>query len=140
LKQPILMTLAMESDKKRIVLEFFDLVSSGSFKEGLHFFKPDCITHNPYFAGGIVALIDAMTAANKEMAPKYPNAGFAVKHVLVDGNLVAVYTQLLNNRSDPNNGGLRQAHLFRFEGDKIAEYWDITQLITPDMPNAMRAF
>ena len=27
-------------------------------------------------------------------------------------------------------------HLFRFEGDKIVEYWDITQQILPSMLNA----
>jgi predicted SnoaL-like aldol condensation-catalyzing enzyme len=129
------MTVNMESSNKKTALEFFDLVSSGKFKEGLRFFKHDCITHNPYVAGGIAALIDAMSAVNKETAPKRPNAGFAVKHVLVDGDLAAVHTQLLNDRSDPSEGGLRQVHLFRFEGDKIAEYWDITQVITPDMPN-----
>jgi len=35
---------------------------------------------------------------------------------------------------------LRQVHLFRFEGDKIVEYWDITQQVLLDMPNASGAF
>jgi predicted SnoaL-like aldol condensation-catalyzing enzyme len=28
----------------------------------------------------------------------------------------------------------------RFEDDKIVEYWDITQQVLPDMPNAAGAF
>lgn len=130
----------MVNNNKQIILEFFELASSAKFKEGLRFFKPDCITHNPYVPGGIVALLDAMTAANKEMAPKSPNAGFAVKHVMVDGDLVRAHTELLSDRSNPGQGGLRQVHLFRFEGEKIAEYWDVTQVIMPDMPNAKGAF
>jgi len=60
--------------------------------------------------------------------------------VLVDGDMAAAYTVLLNSKSNPGQGGLRQVHLFRFEGDKIAEYWDITQQIMPSMPNAGGAF
>jgi len=64
----------------------------------------------------------------------------ALAQGLGDEDMVAVQTQLLNDRNRPNDGGLRQVHLFRFEGDMIAEYWDITQLVTSDMPNADGAF
>jgi predicted SnoaL-like aldol condensation-catalyzing enzyme len=60
--------------------------------------------------------------------------------VLADGDFVAVHTELLSNKSKPSEGGLRQMHLFRFEGEKIVEYWDITQQIMPSMPNAGGAF
>ena len=129
-----------EAERKNIVLEYFKLVVAGKFKEGLRFFAPDCKTHNPYVAGNMKALNDAMIAANKEGAAKYPEAEFAVKHVLADGDLVVAHAQLLSNKSKPNEGGLRQIHLFRFEGDKIVEYWDVTQQVTPNMPNASGAF
>jgi predicted SnoaL-like aldol condensation-catalyzing enzyme len=60
--------------------------------------------------------------------------------VIEDGDFVAVYTQLLGTKSDPSKGGLRQVHLFRFDGDKIAEYWDVTQTILPSIPNPANAF
>jgi len=41
---------------------------------------------------------------------------------------------------NPNNGGLRQVHLFRFSDDKIVEYWDITQQVLENAPNAAGAF
>ena len=47
-------------------------------------------------------------------------------------------TQL--SSSNPSNGGLRQVHLFRFSGDKIVEYWDITQQVPENAPNAAGAF
>jgi predicted SnoaL-like aldol condensation-catalyzing enzyme len=130
----------MESVRKDIALEFFNLISQGKFKEGLRFFSPECKTHNPYIAGNMNTLTDAMVAANKEGAAKNPEAEFAVKHVLADGDLVAVHTQLLSSKSNLGQGGLRQVHVFRFEDDKIVEYWDITQQVTPDMPNAAGAF
>jgi len=127
-------------DHKRVTIEFFNLVGQGKFKEGLRYFRTDCITHNPYVKGGMETLISAMVSANMDMASKYPNAEFTIKHVMADEDMMAVQTQLLNDRNRPNDGGLRQVHLFRFEGDMIAEYWDITQLVTSDMPNADGAF
>jgi predicted SnoaL-like aldol condensation-catalyzing enzyme len=81
-----------------------------------------------------------MVEANKQGVTEFPKAAFTVRQVLADGDYVAVYTQLLNNGSAPSKGGLRQVHLMRFEGEKIAEYWDITQQVLPDMPNAAGAF
>ncbi len=129
-----------EIDHKSAALEFFKLISAQKFKEGLRFFAPDSKTHNPYVAGSMDALTDAMAAANKEGISQYPEAEFSVKHILADGDLVAVHTELLNFKSKPSEGGLRQVHLFRFEGEKIAEYWDVTQMVLPDMPNAGGAF
>lgn len=129
-----------EIEHKNIVIEFFKLVKAGKFKEVLRFFAPNCKTHNPYFAGNMDTLTDGMIAANKEMGSKYPEAEFSVRYVLADGDLVAAYTQLLSSKSRPSEGGLRQVHLFRFEGDKIVEYWDITQQVLADMPNVSGAF
>ncbi len=127
-------------DHKTIALEFFKLIQAGQFKEGLRFFAPDCKTHNPYVAGSINDLMDAMIAANKDGVAKYPKAEFAVRHALVDGDLVAVHTELINNKSAPSEGGLRQIHLFRFQDGKIVEYWDISQFVMPNLPNTAAAF
>ncbi len=129
-----------EADRKKIAIGFLNLGLSGKFKEGLKFFSHDCKTHNPFFAGGMDTLTDAMDAANKEGTSRYPEAEFTVRYALADEDFVAVYTQLLSNKSKPSEGGLRQVHLFRFKDDKIVEYWDITQQVTPDMPNASGAF
>ena len=85
------------------------------------------------------SLTDAMIAAGKDMMDD-SEAEFSVKHVIVDGDFIAAYTQLLNNKSKPEEGGLRQVHLFRFNEDKIIEYWDITQELRFDMPNSSGAF
>ncbi|HZW58498.1 MAG TPA: nuclear transport factor 2 family protein [Nitrososphaerales archaeon] len=126
--------------KEKIVKDFFQLIVQGRPKEGLAFFSSDCIQHNPYVKGGMDALLDAMAAMQKE-SPKYPDPYFNVKYILVDRDMAAVHTELLNSKSNPSQGGLRQVHLFRFgANNKIVEYWDITQTIQPDMPNAKGAF
>jgi predicted SnoaL-like aldol condensation-catalyzing enzyme len=133
-------SMSKEEERKSIAKEYFDLVKSGRFKEGLRFFSPDCKTHNPYISGDMSTLTEAMIEADKEGTAQFPNAEFVVRHIIADGDMVAVHTDLLSDRSKPNEGGLRQAHLLRFEGDKIVEYWDITQQMLPDMPNAGGAF
>ncbi len=128
---------------KKIAVEFLRLVGSGNPKDGLRFFAPKCKTHNPYTFGGMEELTDAMIAVQKQAAKgiiKGSSADFKliVRQVLADGDLVAVHTQI--SSSKPSEGGLRQVHLFRFSADKIVEYWDITQNVPQDAPNAAGAF
>ena len=127
-------------DRKNIINDYFRLVGTGMFKEGLRFFASDCKTHNPFVVGGMGALTDAMIAASKNITAQSSQPEFVIKHLLAVGDLVAAHTQLLNSKSNPGEGGLRQIHLFRFGADKIVEYWDITQQILPSMPNASGAF
>ena len=94
-----------EIANKNIAIEFMGLIGSGRFKEGLRFCAPDCRTHNPYTTGGMEALTDAMVAAKKEMSSRSPNAEFSIKHVLADGDMVAVHTQILVPEIGPAKGG-----------------------------------
>ncbi len=129
--------------RKDIAIEFFNLVGSGRPKDGLPFFAPECKTHNPYTVGGMKELIDAMIAVQKQGAQGIIQGSTAdfkliIRQVLADDDLVAVHTQI--SGSNPSAGGLRQVHLFRFSGDKIVEYWDITQMVPQNAPNATGAF
>ncbi len=128
---------------KEAAVKFLSLIAAGKPKDGLVFFTPDCITHNPYTLGDMNALTDAMIAVQKQGSAgivKGSTADFklVIKQVLAEADLVAVHTTL--SGSNPNAGGLRQIHLFRFEGDKIVEYWDITQFVPENAPNATGAF
>ena len=132
-----------ESNRKNIALEFMNLIGQQKFKEGLRFFAADCKTHNPYTKGGMEQLTDAMIAVQKQAADgliKGSKADFklVIRQVIADGDVVAVHTQI--SSSKPSEGGLRQVHLFRFSGDKIVEYWDVTQMIPENAPNADGAF
>ncbi len=127
-------------ENKRVAVEFFRLIEQGRFEDILQFFAPDCRTHNPNVGGGMTELIDAMIAANAQMRSESPLAEISIASILSDGDMVAVHTELLNSRGRPDQGGLRQAHIFRFQGDKVVEYWDITQVVTPNLPNAAGAF
>ncbi|MGZ4940251.1 MAG: nuclear transport factor 2 family protein [Halobacteriota archaeon] len=134
---------SVDKIRKVSAVEFLSLIGEGRPKEGLRFFAPNCMIHNPYVLGGMDALTDAMITVQKEGAQgiiKGSTADFKliIRNVLADGDLVAVHTQLSSPR--PSDGGLRQVHLFRFSGDKIVEYWDITQQVPENAPNAAGAF
>jgi predicted SnoaL-like aldol condensation-catalyzing enzyme len=128
------------TDRKQILIEFFQLIGQGRMKETVRFFSPDCKQHNPYIRGGVDALLDAMVSAARGESGKHHQPEFKVVNMAVDGDVAIVHTNLLSDKNRPDQGGLRQAHVFRFKADKIVEYWDITQSITPEMPNAGNAF
>jgi predicted SnoaL-like aldol condensation-catalyzing enzyme len=129
------------SRRKRIVRQFFSLIVQGKQMDGLRYFSSNCRQHNPYVQGGMEALLDAMTAAQQEPM-KFSDPEFSVKRVIADADMVVVHTELLNSKSNPNEGGLRQAHLFRFgKNNKITEYWDLSQQVQPgEMPYPANAF
>ena len=100
---------------------FLQLVIAGRPKDTLALFAPDCKHHNPFFPAGMAALTDAMAGA----AQASPSVGILnIEHLLEDGDFLAAHTALRNPAGEPV---FAQVHLFRFQGDKIAEYWDITQ-------------
>ncbi len=112
----------------------------GNPKGGLGLCAPDCRQHNPYVHGGMEAMFESMAEVQQQQ-PEYADPDLSIKNIISEGDTVVAHTELLSSKSDPKKGGLRQAHIFRFDSDnKIAEYWDLTQLITPDMPNSGNAF
>ncbi len=85
-------------------------------------------------------LFESIATVQRDMEPRFKEADSSIIHIPIDGNMAAVHTQILSVKSEPYKGGLRRVHLFRFEDDEIAEYWDVTQEIGNDMPNASGAF
>ena len=72
---------------------------------------------------------------------KLPDPSFVIKSIVAGKDLAAAHTELLRNKSMPAGGGLRQVHLFRIERDnKTVEYWDVSQMVSPDFPNPDGAF
>jgi predicted SnoaL-like aldol condensation-catalyzing enzyme len=129
--------------RKKICVEVLSLIGSGKPKEALRFFDPECKTHNPYILGGVNELTDAMIKVQEQASEGILKGSkadykFTINQVLAEGEIVVVYTQIAS--SNPIEGGLRQVHIFRFRGEKIVEYWDITQNIPENAPNAAGAF
>jgi len=89
--------------------------------------------HNPFSPAGFPALKKAMI----ENHVQFPNKQLAVKHVLGEGDVVAVHSHIVLRSGDP---GIAAAHVFRFHEDKIVEMWDVGQAVPAAMPNKDGAF
>lgn len=89
--------------------------------------------HNPFFRGDA----DSLAAGMDDNAAKFPDKVLTVRHVLEDGDYVAVHSEV---HMRPGDTGIVVVHLFRFEGDRIAELWDVAQQLPADSPNEHGAF
>ena len=120
--------------KKQAAVEFLKMVIHGEIDDAYVRFVNvrDGRHHNPFFRAGFPALKQAMT----EDHGQFPNKRLVVKNVLQDGDLVAVHSHLILN--DMKN--MSTIHLFRFEDEKIVEFWDFGQEVPVDSPNVDGAF
>jgi predicted SnoaL-like aldol condensation-catalyzing enzyme len=84
--------------------------------------------HNVYFPAGFSVLKQAMMDNHGQFPTKQLNVG----HVLGDGDMVAVHSNLVFKQGEP---GMVVVHIFCFEEGKIIEMWDMGQEIPADSPN-----
>jgi len=72
------------------------------------------------------ALLKSMAEVQQGSDPDMPSDPvFKVKQVIAERDMVVIHTTL-QSRSNKTMG-FRQVHMFRFKGDKVIEYWDVTQ-------------
>jgi predicted SnoaL-like aldol condensation-catalyzing enzyme len=117
------------SDRRESAISFLKLAASGKVDEAYqNYIAPNFRHHNPYFAGDAESLKAGMAAAAK----KFPHAKLDVQHVLTEGHLTAVHSRMSHGADQPE---IAVVHIFRFEGDKIAELWDVGMQAPEDSPN-----
>jgi predicted SnoaL-like aldol condensation-catalyzing enzyme len=116
--------------RKRAAVDFLQLVVAGRIDDAYEkYVDMHGKHHNVFTATGFPALRKGM-ADNETQSP---NKQITVKHVLGDGDLVAVHSQLTLRAGE---AGMAVVHLFRFQGGKIVEMWDLGQAAPADSPNA----
>ncbi len=124
---------AMETHKN-VAVDFLKLVTSGRIDDAYRkYVDMSGKHHNCYFPAGLATLRQAMIDNHRQ----FPVKRFDIKNVLEDGNMVAVHSHL---RMKEEERGMITVHLFRFQGDRIAEFWDCGQQIPADMPNTDGVF
>ena len=65
-------------------------------------------------------------------AAQNPHKKLDVQFALEDGDRVAVFSRI---RQNANDRGGATVHIFRFEGGRIAEPWDVGQAVPADNVN-----
>lgn len=89
--------------------------------------------HNPYFAADAASLKQGML----DNAQQHPGKLFEIQRAIEEGDMVAVHSKV---RMNADHLGVAVVHIFRFEGDKIAELWDVGQAVPQTSPNALGMF
>ena len=122
------------SSLKAIAVEFLQLSAAGQASTAFQrYVGPGFRHHNVHFSAGASPLCEAMQAN----AAQFPDKVLEVQRALEDGSLVAVHSRVSMGKDGPT---MALAHVFRFEGGRIVELWDIGQAVPPDSPNADGAF
>jgi predicted SnoaL-like aldol condensation-catalyzing enzyme len=119
----------MVGSRKEAATDFLRKAARGDVRSAFaDYVSPGFRHHNPYFRGDAESLASAMEANAKEN----PNKVLEIQRVLEDGDLVAVHSRV---RQNPNAADGSVVHIFRFEGDRVAELWDIGQPAPENSPN-----
>ncbi len=114
---------------KEAASEFLMLVAGGKVSEAYdRYISKTFRHHNPWFRGDAASLKKAM----QMNAATNPNKSLEIQRVLQDGKEVVVFSRI---RQQPEDRGSAVVHIFRFEGDRIAELWDVGQEIPEDSVN-----
>jgi predicted SnoaL-like aldol condensation-catalyzing enzyme len=112
---------------KDAAIEFLTLVATGKVREAYErHVGPGFRHHNPWFRGDAESLRLAM----EENAAQNPDKSLEVQIALQEDERVAVFSRV---RQRPGDLGGAVVHIFRFEGDRIAELWDVGQAV-PENP------
>jgi len=120
--------------KKEIALDFLKTVAARNVRQAYDkHIAPNFIHHNQFFKGDRQTLMTAMQEAAREKSMK----ALDVKQCFEDGNFVIVHSHI---KQFPEDRGGIVIHIFRFEGDKVVELWDMGQPIIEDSPNEHGAF
>lgn len=110
-------------------MAFLRLAASGKAREA--FQQPVASGfrhHNSYSRGDADSLMIAM----EENAAKDPDRVLEIQRALEDGDLVAVHSRV---RQRPGELGGAVVHIFKFQGDRIVELWDMGQPVPENSPN-----
>ena len=119
----------MSVSRKEVALSFLRLAASGKVREAYQkHVAPGFRHHNPYFRGDAESLMIGM----EENAAKNPNKVLEVQRAIEEGDLVAVHSRV---RMQPGEPGVALVHIFKFQGDRIVELWDVGQPVPENSPN-----
>ncbi len=94
---------------------------------------PNFRHHNVWFAPDAESLKKGM----EDNLRQHPQKKIEIKQTIEEGDRVAVLSHVT---FAPGDRGYALAHFFRFDGDRIAELWDLAQEIPETSPNTNGPF
>ena len=115
--------------RKDAALDFLRLIVAGDVKGAYDKHVGDGFRHhNPYFPGDAASLMKGMM----DDEAKNPGKKLDVRAALEDGDFVAVHSRL---QRPGGQDDIAVVHVFRFAHGRIAELWDIGQIVPKNAAN-----
>ena len=119
---------------KRTVLAFYDAALNRlNVDEAAGYFGPHFINHNPRAKDGI----EGFRALMQDLKKQFPGVRADVKRAFADGDFVMLHVHV---KLQPQELGLAIVEIFRLEGGKIAEHWDVRQPVPETSANTNGMF
>ena len=114
---------AVEERNKQIAIEFYKAALNEKNWE-----KTRSMIGNRYVQHNLNAVDgpEGLKAHIEYLKREYPKNHGEIKHVLADGDLVALH---VHNKRSPELRGNAVVDLFRIENGKVVEHWDVVQAI-----------
>ena len=116
---------AQEEANKKVVVDFYEkAINQKDFEAASQHFGNRYVQHNPGAPDGPEGL-KAFLGFLKE---KFPQSRSEIKRVFADGDYVILHVHAVR---EPGARGSAIVDIFKLEGGKIVEHWDVVQPI-PD--------
>ena len=123
----------MEENKK-IVAAFYDAaLNQKDFDKASPYLGPRYTQHNPLAADGREGFKGFITF----LKDRFPNNRSEIKRIFADGDYVIVHVHAVR---EPGTRGNAIVDIFRLEGGKIVEHWDVVQPIPDQAANSNGMF
>ena len=117
-------------DRKQAVRELLERALNrrdvkGAFEQYVH---PNYRQHNPTAPDGREAAIKGLSG----FVAAFPELHYDIKQMFQEGDTVAVFAHVTKQRGDR---GSAVVDILRFEGDVVAEHWDVIQPVPETSAN-----
>lgn len=118
----------MVSKQKDIAKAFLQGVVTDKVREVYDLYTlPNFKHHNGFYSGDRESLLEGMIHSNEV----FPNKKLTIKLTVAE----TPYVTLLSHVQITEDKEVAVVHMYRFEGEKIAEMWDISQEVPENSPN-----
>jgi predicted SnoaL-like aldol condensation-catalyzing enzyme len=116
----------MEDNKKLVASLYQEVFGDKNIEAVDKYIGDNYIQHNPGVADGK----EALKAALKVWFKDAPKEKIDIQHIGADGNFVYIHT-----RSRQGNKTISVMDIFRIDGSKIVEHWDVLQEVPAKAAN-----
>ena len=115
-----------DTNKSLVTNMYQELFGDKNVEAADKYIVENYIQHNPSVADGRAALKEALKIWFKNA----PKEKIDIQHIAADGDLVFIHT-----RSKMGSKIFSVIDIFRIEGDKVAEHWDVIQEVPAKAAN-----